>query len=90
MLTQERLKSILVYEPSFGVFTWSRLTVGRSDGRLAGYVNKQTGQRRIKIDYVAYNAADLAFLYVNGRFPKTHLKHIDQYPANCAWANLQE
>lgn len=88
MITQERLKQLLHYDPVTGVFT--RIQSNRSD-RL----NQQTGSRntnghiQIRIDGKLYVAHRLAWLYVNGQFPINQLDHIDGDKTNNKFGNLR-
>lgn len=85
MLTQERLKEVLHYDPDSGQFT--RLT-GPYAGRVAGY-RKPKVYNRIWIDGVQYFAHRLVWLYVYGRWPLS-VDHADGDPGNNALRNLRE
>ena len=80
MLTQERLKQLLYYNPVTGIFTWRKNRTftalkNTEAGRIAS--DKYTYYRIIYIDNKPYKAHRLAFLYVNGCFPKDQIDHID-------------
>jgi hypothetical protein len=69
VLTAERLREILVYDPDTGIFLWKappnqRIRVGA----VAGYVNHHGG-RLIGIEGRYYQAHRLAWLYVDGEWP---------------------
>jgi hypothetical protein len=89
MLTQERIKSVLHYEPHTGFFTW----LVRSNnfvklGSVAGTVNKH-GYTMVRIDKVHYPAHRLAFLYMTGAFPEHDTDHINGMRTDNRWANLR-
>lgn len=89
MLTQERLKELLHYDPDTGVFTW-KVAAGRRVrvGSVAGY-HDDKGYIRIGIDGRAYRAHRLAFLYMCGAFPPAEVDHIDHCESNNRWGNLR-
>jgi hypothetical protein len=89
MLTQERLKQLLHYDPTTGKFT--RLASTRIDrvGKEPGSHNTK-GYVQIRLDGVLYVAHRLAWLYVNGCFPKNQLDHIDGNKSNNKLENLRE
>jgi hypothetical protein len=82
MLTAERLKQVLHYDPETGVFT--RISTGkRCSHRTHGYL-------RIWVDTASYRANRLAWLYVYDKFPDGIIDHKDRDRANDAIANLRE
>ena len=88
-LTQERLKSLLAYDPETGLFTWLvRRPNGVRVGDLAGCINAK-GYRIIKIGGKAYKASRLAFLYMTGAFPPVVADHESRERADNRWANLR-
>jgi hypothetical protein len=90
MLTQDQLKEVLHYCPETGVFT---RIAGPRKGRQAGSAakNPNTGKTYCYL-YVhkhLYLAHRLAFLYVNGQFPKHTVDHQDGNGLNNTWGNLR-
>ena len=93
MLTQERLKGLLDYDPETGVFTWrdswsSRACVGSQAGQ------KRTGALgktyiRLGIDGGSYLAHRLAFLWMEGTLPEEQTDHEDGDGTNNRWSNLK-
>jgi hypothetical protein len=74
MLTVERLKYRLTYEPSSGIFRWNNAPSGRKSGEIAGSRHRK-GYCQIMIDGKPYLAHRLAWLYVHGRWPKDQIDH---------------
>lgn len=89
MLTQERLKELLNYDPESGFFT---RVVGRPGpnarkGDVAGCDNGQ-GYIRIYVDGRPYKGHRLAFLYMVGSIPK-EIDHKNLNRSDNRWANLR-
>lgn len=89
MLTTERLRELLHYDPGTGVFT-RRLDVATNAkaGTVAGCI--KAGYVVIGIDRRVYRANRLAWLYMTGEWPKHHIDHKDMDRTNDRWANLRE
>lgn len=91
MLTQERLKEVLHYNPDTGIFTWiARAAYNTHVGSQAGNHCKVSGYIRIGIDGRSYRASRLAVLYMTGRWPRRIVDHKDRNRANNRWLNLRE
>lgn len=89
MLTQERLKQLLSYDPETGIFYWEAKTSNRIHvGNRAGNVN-DTGYRRIRIDGAVYLEHRLAWLYLFGEWPEPFIDHINGDPADNRIINLR-
>jgi hypothetical protein len=92
MLTQERLKELLHYDPETGVFTWIAKSSKHSHiavGDIAGSIEVK-GYRVIHVDGKIQKAHRLAWLYVTGRWPKGDIDHINHDGTYNAWKNLRE
>lgn len=89
MITQERLKELLNYNPDTGDFTikTSRVCRGIKDS-VAGWL-ESTGYIRICLDYKKHSAHRLAFLFIEGRFPN-RIDHINHIRNDNRWVNLRE
>lgn len=88
-LTQERLKSLLHYDPNTGVFTCiDNLNILWRAGKPIGWLN-DSGYVIITIDKKRYRAHRLAMLYMEGRFPPEHTDHIDGNRSNNKYENLR-
>jgi hypothetical protein len=90
MLTQERLKELLSYDPLTGEWRWI-IARGRKikAGAVAGS-NGKDGYRQISVDGRTYGAARLAFLYMIGKWPENEADHRDTNHTNDCWSNLRD
>lgn len=87
MLTQERLKELLDYDPETGVFTWRGNKTGAQGRRTAG--SASGNYYRITVDGKSYRAHWLAWLWMKGEFPKPFMDHVDGNKQNNKWSNLR-
>lgn len=89
MITQVRLRELLVYNPITGLFT-NRVQRGQRGpiGAIAGNFDKD-GYRIIQIGGTKYRASRLAWLYMTGHWP-IEVDHKDGVPYNDIWNNLRE
>jgi hypothetical protein len=86
ILTQERLKQVLNYNPETGLFNrYARLGPKRE---FSGHVDSG-GHRQIMVDRKLYMAHRLAWLYVYGCFPNDHIDHINRNPDDNRICNLR-
>lgn len=91
LLTQERLKSLLHYNPATGVFTWvaplprSKVQVGDKAGCLG-----QDGYLIIKIAGMIFRAHRLAWLYMTGAWPVAQIDHRNLIKSENWFDNLRE
>lgn len=89
MITYERLKEIVQYDPETGVFTWLECRKKCTPGSVAGSV-RPDGYTQIRLDYKRYYAHRLAWLYMTGQHSDKIVDHADGNPRNNAWRNLRE
>ncbi len=89
MLTHKKLKSLLLYNPETGLFTWLINVRRVKVGDIAGYMDDD-GYIRIAINHKRHRAHRLAFLYINGEFPKKHTDHINHIRDDNRWINLRD
>ncbi|HTV32739.1 MAG TPA: HNH endonuclease, partial [Methylocella sp.] len=87
MVTLERLKAVLDYEPETGLFRWKRSKTNTKCGQIAGS-KSGCGYIYIEIDGIAYLAHRLAWLYMTGEWP-SELDHIDLDKTNNTISNLR-
>lgn len=92
MLTADRLRELLQYDPATGHFRWrvQRNSFGGKTkiGATAGQLNQ--GRIQIGLDGKRYLAHRLAWLYMTGAWPTLQIDHRDCDPLNNRWANLRE
>ena len=89
-ITAERLKQIVNYDPNNGQFTWAQARKKCTKGAVAGYSDKRTGYKYVRLDWVIYAQHRLAWLYMYGRWPDGELDHINHDTGDNRIANLRE
>jgi hypothetical protein len=89
MITAERLREMLHYDPETGVFTYRMPRKRIRVGNVAGY-QRPDGYRRIKLDKQFDYAHRLAWLYMTGEWPTFDIDHANGKPADNRWANLRQ
>lgn len=88
VLTQDRLRQLLSYDPATGLFTFTVTRGGIVAGSVAGSPDKG-GYIRILIDGKLYAAHRLAFLWMTGSFPKHDADHRNGIRSDNRWSNLR-
>lgn len=92
MITADRLRELLSYDPETGAFMW-RVDAGARGrikaGTVAGSVSKTTGDRLIQLDGTLYRAQRLAWLYMTGEEAPRFVSFVDGDHNNTAWVNLR-
>lgn len=87
-VTQSLLKECISYNPISGEFVWIKGYNNRNIGKVAGMIDVD-GYRVIKFKKRIWRAHHLAWLYVNGEFPRSAMDHIDGNRSNNAITNLR-
>jgi len=92
MLTFERVRERLNYDPETGIFTWAMdYKGGVRKGEIAGPgISGRRDYKRIFVDRVQYKSHRLAFLWMTGRFPEGEVDHINGDVLDNRWENLRE
>ena len=88
MLTQQRLKELLDYDPDTGVFRWKIARQSRRIGTVAGGTSGN-GYRQIMLYGKMYKVHRLAWLFVHGEFPTGDLDHVNRDRQDNRIANLR-
>ncbi len=89
-LTAECLRSVLDYEPETGIFTWKvRTSNSVKVGDVAGGPDGR-GYLQISVQSRLYQAHRLAWLHVNGVWPKLNIDHINRNPSDNRLVNLRD
>jgi HNH endonuclease len=89
VLTQERLKEVLDYQPETGDFTWKVRSTKADIGDIAGSVGP-LGYRIMSVDGYRCLAHRLAWFYVHDAWPKKHIDHINGDKDDNRIANLRD
>jgi len=87
IITQDRLKEVLHYDPETGIFTWKKkiancVKIGSETGCV-----QSNGYMLIGIDGKRYLAHRLAFIYMIGNVPD-YVDHINHNKIDNRWGNL--
>lgn len=89
-LTYERLRELLNYESTTGIWTWIKRTSNRIKvGDIAGSQDPE-GYWLIVVDRKHYFSHRLAWFYMTKEWPKNQIDHRDVDPSNNKWDNLRE
>ena len=89
MLTQTRLKEVLDYDPSTGVFTRRIKQTGVKQGRVSGSLSNE-GYLVTSIDQKNYKCHRLAWLYMTGSWPQGQIDHINGQRNDNKFNNLRD
>lgn len=88
MITQERLKELVNYDPETGIFTWKMKRKKSRIGDVAGGLDNH-GYIRLGLDWKMYPAHRLAFLYMTGTMPTKFVRYLNGDKTDVRWANLK-
>lgn len=90
MLTADRARQLLAYDPATGRFTWlvNRAGTARA-GSLAGSADAQ-GYHVIRVDGELYKAHRLALLISRGSWPADEVDHVNGIRNDNRMQNLRE
>ena len=89
MITQARLKELLDYDPTTGVFVW-KVSRGNRAARSTAGSKDAHGYICIEVYGRIYKAHRLAWLYVTGKWPEEQIDHTNCNRADNRVVNLRE
>jgi len=89
MITQLRLKELVTYNKSTGIFTWK---VDKARAKRGDALGSKTalGYIETSIDGEKYLVHRLVWLYTYGNFPKNNIDHINGIPNDNRICNLRD
>lgn len=92
MLTQERLKELVSYNPETGEFTRLKTSNrGRwKAGQHTGCISTGTGYVMIWLEGKLWTAHRLAWLYIHGSWPSEEIDHINRIRNDNRICNLRQ
>ena len=88
ILTQERLKELLSYDPDTGLFVRLISKGGRGVGSIAGTPHS-LGYINMAVQGKKYLAHRLAWFYVHGEWPSSEIDHINHKKSDNRIINLR-
>jgi hypothetical protein len=88
ILTAQKVREILHYDPDTGVWTWLRPPAKNIlVGSVAGTISVH-GYRIITFQGVKYRSGRLAWLYMTGEWPVEEIDHDNRDKTDDRWCNL--
>jgi hypothetical protein len=87
MLTQQRLRELLDYDPETGIFRYRKSARRGWAGKVAG--SPKDGYVLIGVDDERFRSARLAWLYMTGEWPDRDVDHINLCRSDDRWSNLR-
>jgi hypothetical protein len=92
VITAERLRAVLRYEPETGFFQWIARPAPSAPvhvGERAGYL-RPDGYLAVMIDGRSYKLHRLAWLYMTGEWPPADIDHRNRVRDDNRWRNLRD
>jgi len=87
-LMQEKLRTILRYEPASGKFFWRESSSRKNISVPAGWMRGKDGRRRLRIFGKDYYASRVAWFYIHGEW-HDYIDHINNNPTDDRIENLR-
>ena len=88
ILTQERLRFLMDYDPDTGVFTRKVKVKNQPAGTIVG-TSGTSGYLQCSIDGNPYKMHRLAWLYIHGKWPADQIDHINHITSDNRLCNLR-
>lgn len=89
MLTAERARELLAYDPETGILTWKITRPGAPAGAVVGTKTPE-GYIQIEVEYRLYRAHRVIWLMQTGRWPEHNVDHRNRVRDDNRWENLRE
>lgn len=90
ILTAERLREVLDYNPDTGVFVWKVRTSNRVHIGMTANRSHPAGYLQTRIDCKSYLNHRLAWLYTYGAWPNGDIDHINGFRSDNRIGNLRD
>lgn len=88
--TPEDMRKRFAYDPSTGDLTWKIAFANVKVGDMAGWINKSSGYRIIKIRKRDFRVHRIIFAIMTGQWPAECIDHINGDRSDNRWSNLRE
>lgn len=89
MITLDKIKKLLEYNPETGMVTWKVERLRAKKGDEAGHVSKANGYHHIWIGNQLHRTHRLIWLMMTGSMPEHEVDHKDLNRSNNRWSNLR-
>jgi hypothetical protein len=89
LLTAERLRELVYYDPETGIFIRKVATGYTKVGDVVGYKDTY-GYLECFVGNKSFKAHRLAWVYMTGEFPKDQIDHVNGIKDDNRWCNLRE
>lgn len=89
MITADRLREIVNYDPDTGVFQWKHSHYRMRPDRTLGSPDRD-GYLQARVENTTQKLHRLAWLYVHGRWPAKWIDHVNGNPGDNRITNLRE